>query len=73
MDTVGTGLSNKGIYFKRLLSHSTFIQVKFKAINFNSMANQDIIVCLANIQATAPPPKVKTNPLVTLILSKSKI
>lgn len=73
MDTVGINLSNKGISIKRLQSHSTSTHVKSKAINSNFIVDRDIIVCLAGFQATTPPPKVKTRPLVTLVSSKSKI
>ena len=47
-NTIRTGLSNKYMYFKRLLSHLTFVQVKSKAINFDSMVDRGIIVYLAD-------------------------
>ena len=49
------------------MSHSASELAFFKAMNLASIVDRVMQVCLDDFQETAPPPKVKTYPLVDFI------
>ena len=60
IDTEDVDCIPKGIYDKKFLNHSTSLPTDSRAINFDSMVEVAMRVCLDDFQATTPPPKVKT-------------
>ena len=68
-----TGLGHNGISFKNYRSHSSSSLALFKAINFNSIVEREIHICLEDFQDTTAPPRVNTYPLVDFDSSVSTI
>ena len=67
IDTDGAILVYKGISANRFLSHLVSELALSKAIYLAFIVDQVIQVCLDDFQETAPPPRVKTYPLVDFI------
>ena len=53
-------LSHKGVSAKRFLSHLASCTANLRAMNFNSMVERAIHVCLKDFHEIAPAPKVNT-------------
>ena len=64
---MGTGLGQLGISSKNFRSHSASSPALSKAINYDSIVDLAIHVCLDDLQDTAAPPNVNTYPLVDFV------
>ena len=60
IDTEGVGCIPKGISDRKFFNHSASLPADSRAINYDSMVEEAMRVCLDDFQATTPPPKVKT-------------
>ena len=67
----GTGLGYNGI--KNCRSHSTSFPALSKAINFDSIVERAMQVCLKDFQDTVAPPRVNMYPLVDFDFSEPAI
>ena len=61
------GLGQNGISSKKFRSHSASSPALSKAMNSDSIVERAIHVCLDDFQDIAPPPIVKTYPLVDFV------
>ena len=61
MHMTGTGLSHSGISSKNYRSHPASSPALFKAINFDSIVERAMQVCLEDFQDIVVPPRVKTS------------
>ena len=73
IDIEGVDYIPKGILDRKFLNHSASLPTNSRAINSDSMVEVAMRVCLDDFQATTPPPKVKTYPLVDFISSELEI
>jgi len=73
MHIAGTGFCHNGIFFKNCRSHSASSLVSSKAMNFDSIVEWVIHVCLKDFQDIVAPPRVNTYPLVNFDFSESAI
>ena len=64
MHIAGTGFGHNGISSKSYRSHSASSPTLSKPMNFDSIVERAIHVCLEDFQDTAAPPKINTYPLV---------
>ena len=64
MHIVGTGFGHIGISSRKWQSHFASSLVLSKAMNFDSIVDLAMQVCLEDFQDTAAPPRVKTYPLM---------
>jgi len=69
----GTGLGHNGISFKIYRSHSASSSALSKGIDFDSIVEREIHVCLKDFQNTAAPPRVNMYPLVDFDSPESAI
>ena len=65
--TAGTGLGQLKISSKKFRSHSASSPALSKEINFDSIVDLEIQVCLDYFQDTTAPPSVNTYPLVDFV------
>ena len=65
--TAVTGFGHNGISSRNFLSHSASSAAVSKAINYDSIVERAIHVCLDDFHDTAAPPSVNTYPLVDLL------
>ena len=61
------GLGQNGIFSKKFRSHSASSHALSKTMNSDSIVERAIHVCLDDFQDIAPPPIVKTYPLVDFV------
>ena len=73
MRIAGIGFSIKGKSINISLNHSASEEVVSRAVSSTSIMDFVSIVCLQDLQETAPPPKVNMYPLVVLNSSTSEI
>ena len=64
MHIAGTGFGHIGISSRKWRSHSAFSPTLSKAMNFDSIVDLAMQVCLEDFQDIAAPPRVKIYPLV---------
>ena len=73
MHIAGTGICHNGISSKNYRSHSASSPILFKAINYDSIMERAMQVCLEDFQDTVAPSMVKIYPLVDFDFSESII
>ena len=59
MDIEGAGFIPNGISIKKILNQSASYPAKSNVINYDSMVDRVIKLCLEDFQDTTPPPRVK--------------
>jgi len=60
IDTDGVGFLFDGMFAKKFFSHSASLPTISRATNSTSIVDLAIMVCLADLHVTAPPPSVNT-------------
>ena len=73
MHIAGTNFYHNGIFSKNCQSHFASSPALSKTMNFDSIVERAIHVCLKDFQNTAAPPRVNTYPLVDFDSSESVI
>ena len=73
MHMAGTSLGFSGISSKNYRSYFASPPALFKAINFDSIVERAIQICLEDFQNTVAPPKVNMYPLVNFNSSEFAI
>jgi len=68
-----TAFGHNSISFKNYRNHYASSPALSKAINFDSIVERAIHVCLKDFQDTAAPPRVNTYPLVDFDFLESTI
>ena len=69
----GTGFDHNGISYKNYRSHYASSLAISKAINYDSIIDRAIHICLEDFQDTAAPSRVNMYPLVDFDSSESGI
>ena len=73
MHLAGAGFDHNDIFSKNWRIHSASSPALSKAMNFDSIVEWVIHVCLKDFQDTAAPPRVNTYPLFDFDFSESAI